>query len=372
MAWRGLLVSLAVVMLAAGGLYWSRTTQEPAAALVLPSPEAIDRALSAGEAPSLTPSERAYLELHGYTFTPADPRSGLARVSGRLRCATIRTDRWSPLPGLEYTGRLGLHLPAGRGRLTLLVGDTMPLLLRLALPAGQTVPVEVEPVLAGPGNDQVPPDYWLEAGDPFGMPQRVRRVTVRAEPARGRVFALELGRRAPRVFARLDGFEDGAVTARACAAPLGAGPWLTEAELAAELPLGDARLFGTGWFGIAGEGPDAGARLASGAAAVLVPVAAPGGMDVRLVAAPAVQGLATVSLAVNGLEQASQVMDDAWGEYHWRVPAGAWVAGTNELLFVVAPVSDEQGLAGGERRELGMAVQRIVIARAEDGGAPTP
>ncbi|MGE0040581.1 MAG: hypothetical protein AB7H88_12680 [Vicinamibacterales bacterium] len=357
---RGVIVSLGLSALTGAGLYWG-PSPAPAPAHEVPSPDEVTAALAEGAPMRVSPDARAHLELSGFTFAPGAGPDGRFAVSGRLRCTGILADRWSPLPGLEYTGRLGVEVPPGSHAMALLVGDTLPVRVRATLPDGQPVPLPGEPLTGGPGTGQAPPDYWLEDGDPLGVPQRVTRFTIPADPLHPRLLAIDLGRRAPRVLARMTG--PGA-TGRVCAAPLAGDPWFAPAAPPrVDLPLGDLRIFGTGWFGVAGGGPSAGARLAGEAAAVLVPLADAADTAVTLVAAPAAAGLARVALEVNGVPQAAWWMDDAWGDYTWRVPARTWVEGTNELVFRVEPAAAPAGLVGGELRAVGMAVQALRLSR---------
>jgi hypothetical protein len=359
---RGVIVSLGLSALIGAGLNWALA---PASAPTpdMPAADAVAAAVAAGEPVLVSRDVRAHLELAGFTFAPGADAAGRFAVSGRLRCATVLADRWSPLPGLEYTGRLGADVPPGSQALTLLVGDTLPVRVRASTPDGQAIPLVAEALSGGPGTGQAPPDYWLEEGDPLQVPQRVTRYTLPADPLRPRLLSIDLGRRAPRVLARMTGAGT-ASAGRVCAAPLAGDPWFTSGtEPQVDLPLDDLRMFGTGWFGVAGTGPSAGARLAGPTATVLVPLASTADTAVTLVAAPAAEGLARIALAVNGAPQDTVSMDDAWGDYTWRVPARTWLPGTNELVFTVTPAAAPSGLAGGEVRSVGMAVQALRLSR---------
>src|SRR5262245_2042995 len=77
-------------------------------------------------------------------------------------CAVVRTDRWSPLPGVEYTGRLEVDLPAAPdASLVLFVSDPLRLDLEALSGAGLPMSFRRERVRVGPGL-AVPPDLWLE------------------------------------------------------------------------------------------------------------------------------------------------------------------------------------------------------------------
>ena len=91
----------------------------------------VARARADGRTVIAGPVGRRHLELAGVSFAEghtvqAQMPFQLSEADGTFRCATVRTDRWSQLPGLEYTGRLGIELP-GRlgGELQLVVGRSV-------------------------------------------------------------------------------------------------------------------------------------------------------------------------------------------------------------------------------------------------------
>jgi hypothetical protein len=168
----------------------------------------------------------------------------------------VRTDRWSQLPGLEYTGRLGIELPsAAGGEMQLIVGDTLPLQVRVETADGREFPAVAESLLSGPGVAAPPPDYWFDGGLPEDGPHIIKRLHLPMNPTRASLLALHLGRRAPRVIARLAGIEDGA-PGRICAAPIGREPLFPDGETE-RLSLNDAHVFGTGWYGVEHRGGSA-------------------------------------------------------------------------------------------------------------------
>jgi hypothetical protein len=193
----------------------------------------------------------------------------------------------------------------------------------------------------GPGVD-LPPDFWLEDQVPSNAPREVTRVSVDARGESDLSFVLLLGRRAPRVIARLIGYppED---KAQVCADPV------REREL----------YFATGWYGEE-SAPDGSIRWMRDHGAVLVGAVHGGAARVRIRAAPAVAtdaaGQTTLTLRVNDVvELPAVVMRSGFGEYEWPVPSASWVSGTNELLFTVSRV-ERRGT-----RALGLALASLHV-----------
>src|SRR5690606_3786015 len=106
---------------------------------------------------------RRQLELQGLAFTmrmgfDAPAPYGRAAPASGSHCSLVRRDRWRPLPGLEYTGRLGVLLPPSLdGELRLIVGDMLPLRVRASFAHGEPYPMTVESLLAGTGVATPPP-----------------------------------------------------------------------------------------------------------------------------------------------------------------------------------------------------------------------
>jgi hypothetical protein len=286
-----------------------------------------------------------------------------------LTCATVRADRWSHLPGVEYTGRLGLQVPhALTGELQLIVGDQLPLHLRAETPDGRGMPVVVDGLLTGPGSDAPPADYWLDGGLPEDGPRLIKRVHVPAQAARATLMSLWLGRRAPRVLARLIGFDDTA-RGRVCAA-ISDGPALFEEDLREiRVPLEDDAVFGTGWYGV--EGPRGESfRWADRDAVVLLRSLVRTSVDVTIEAEAAHQGErafasgpAIVTLRVNGIDITSQRLRGGMQRYEWRVPAGVWLAGTNELWWHTTHAVRPADTGGTDTRTLALRVAAITVHR---------
>lgn len=335
-------------------------------------PEAVSRALADGLDPVAGPEGRGHLELFGFRLETVasldDPAPyHLSRVVERLRCATVRTDRWSFLPGVDYTGRLGLDMPSTAGaRLLLIVGDDLPVQMRGTLMSGQAMPLRQEVLMSGTGTATPPPDYWFDGGDPARAPQRVVRLTIPAHPVETTLVSLYLGRRAPRVLARLEGY-DAAAVGRVCAAPLGPDAlWGRSPERDVTLPLDEARLFGVGWHGLEGVSGDR-FRWTGSDAAILVPSAVQGPVLVMLDAAPAVEsgasGPTLLTLRVNGHVQPPQAMGPGVARYEWTVGRTVWLAGTNELLFSVSQSVRPADRAGDDTRVLGLRVHEVRLGR---------
>lgn len=264
----------------------------------------------------------------------APARDEIAMLSGGpYRCAPVRPGAWSPLPGLEYSGRLGITLPAAvGGAIVLVVGDALPLDVKVE--AADGLPVRMRREAVAPAN--APPDYWLEAGTPRDAPPEVQEITFLANHERSRLLSVRLGRRAPRVLARLRGFRDD-VHATVCAAPISRDVAFRATESAVViLPDQDAH-FGTGWSDVmprSGAGP---VRWMARHAALLIPFARRGQMRVTLHAdRPRETGDGEVSLRINDLFDASALPLRAGAQrYEWTLPASAWLIGTNEVLLHV-------------------------------------
>lgn len=314
------------------------------------------------------PVGRRHLELAGISFgegfqveerTPFQ----LSEVDGAFRCVGVRPDRWSQLPGLEYTGRLGLEVP-GRlgGELRLIIGDALPLPVRAATPEGRPIPLTMDPLLSGPGASAPPADYWMDGSVPEASPPWLRRVHVPADPLSRSMVSIELGRRAPRVIARLVGYEPEA-RGRICAAPL--GPLRLAERGEAMIALSDESAFGTGWYGREGRGAAA-FRWAQPEAIVLVRSAVRDTVSVTLdaeAAAPTGDGGTTVSLLVNGVEIGARTMAGGRARYTWTAPAGVWLAGTNELWWRTSRAVRPADTGGGDTRSLALRVTGVSVER---------
>jgi len=334
------------------------------------------------------PVGRRHLELEGFVFanrftitTPVP--FVMSEIVAGLRCVPVRADRWSQLPGVEYTGRLGIELPSGLGgEMHLIVGDSLPLQIRVESADGGEIPVLTEPLLAGPGVSAPPPDYWFDGGLPEDGPHVIRRVRLPSHPTRASLVAVHLGRRAPRVIARLVGVTDEA-RGRICAAPVGREPLLAAAGIASErIDPGDRQVFGTGWYGVEQQGTQR-FRWAGQDAVVLLPSL--GRMDVEVTLdadTPAVTGrlesadgagtrwagrqaddAVTVTLRANGIEVGARPMSPGQRHYAWQVPARAWLEGTNELWWHVSRAVRPADSAGTDARDLAMRVTGIEVGR---------
>jgi hypothetical protein len=343
----------------------------PQAPHVLRAPQdgaAVARARDGGRQVLAGPVGRRHLELAGVTFLDGIAIHDqipfeLSEVQGTFRCATVRTDRWSQLPGVEYTGRLGIELP-GRlgGEIQLVIGDALALPLRASTPDGRPVPLRMDALMSGPGAAAPPADYWIDGSVPEDAEAWMRRVHLPADPLRPSLVSLELGRRAPRVLARLNGYEEW-VRGRVCAAPLG----VVRLQMpgATPLPLADESLFGVGWYGQEGAGRDT-FRWADADAVLLVRSAVRAAVEVVLQAAPAAitgADAATVSLRVNGTDLGTRTMNEGTADHSWRVPAGVWLAGTNELWWHASRVVRPADAGGSDTRLLALRVTAITLER---------
>lgn len=311
------------------------------------------------------PSARAALELWGFRFGPgatveAPAPFAFAGVAGRFGCADVST-RWSELAGLDYTGRLGVHLAAGRGRVEVVVVGLPPLVVRAATADGRAA----GRLTAGPGISlsNLPPVLWPGDG---GLPddaQIAARFTLDAQAHAASDVSLRLGARAPLVAARV---VDGDGLATVCAAPL---PRLDPFDAAggdtATIALDDDAFFAGGWHDAEGTGASA-LRWTTGRALTLVPSAGARAVTLDLVARPAArtsEGAVHLRLAVNGTAMAGQVLGDAVQTYTWAIPARLWVDGTNEIALDVSRVVRPADSGGSDPRELGLHVSGMRLRR---------
>jgi hypothetical protein len=299
---------------------------------------------------------------------PADLESLFESRDG---CATVGSRAWSPLPGLAYTGVLGVNLPAGPGSLAIVIGDSIPLDLVAETRDGSAVLMRVERLQAGAGT-QAPTAYWLEHGNPWAAPRAVVRATIDAFPREERAFTIRLGRRAPRVLARL--FGTAADTrARVCAHPAGGAPAFADRG-ALSIPATAAEYFGTGWYGVQ---PVAGemARWMGEHGAMLIPFERRGEVTVRVHTTgdgdPEIP--VELTLMVNDTFHAQPVtLRRSATTYEWTIPQRAWVVGTNELLFSASRTTR----LPQDSRDLGLALRSVqlelndaVFAAASEPGA---
>lgn len=310
---------------------------------------------------------RAYLELVGYRLRWLRQDAGApgfpwARVDQQLHCVRIREDSWSPLPGVEYTGRLGVEMPPGvDGALTFIIGDAFP--LDIVAEALDHTPVRLrrEMLRAGP-DTRTPADFWLGDGNPWSAPGSVLRVTLDALPARPRLVGMRLGRRAPRVLARARGFASD-VRPRVCAAPLGVDAgFATDADQTQIVLPQMPEYFATGWSGAevaSSNGQSRGVvRWMGERGVILVPSERRGLVRVVLRASVperTAEQPPQLKLTVNDTVHLSSIpVTRERGRYEWTIPAHAWVAGVNELLFALSPASSNGRALAFERLELAL------------------
>ena len=222
------------------------------------------------------------------------------------------------------------------------IGASVPLDVEASTPSGELVTFIQERLITGPGIS-IPPDFWLEDGSPDRAPPHITRVQIDAFGEQPRSVVLALGRRAPRVLARLIGYAPN-VRVPVCAEPLGSGE----------------RYFATGWFGQE-QDPVAGAiRWMRAHGAIVVPSSHGGPARLSVRVAPALPSKADqhtmLTVRVNDVfDLAPRVLEDGYQDYEWMVPATAWVAGTNELFFTVS-----RARPSGSRR-LGLAIASLHV-----------
>ncbi|MDH4066430.1 MAG: hypothetical protein OEW19_18665, partial [Acidobacteriota bacterium] len=358
----------------------------------------VSEALAGGRTVLAGPTARRHLLLAGVQFSDgfviADPQPLVMSVAKEaLPCATVRSDRWSMLPGVEYTGRLGIALPArAGGEMRVIVGDDLPQAVRVETSDGHMVPVAADALLSGPGTTAPPPDYWIESGTPEDSPPIVSLLHLPAHPVLATSWSVRLGRRAPRVLARLVGFGE-AARGRVCAAPVGDRLWFSAPRPVEPVALDEDDVFGRGWYGLEGEGanrfrwtdtdPVLLLRSAERTDVTVELDAEPAGRISR--GAPGADGTPTaadtaegtlnaadgeqmtVTLRVNGIDMGTRPMTTGAGPYAWAVPAGVWLAGTNELWWHASHGVRPADAGAVDTRLLAMRVAGVTL-RA--GGAP--
>ena len=348
-------VDTALVAWGSGDARFARVRRDPAL---------VAAALARGRVVLAGPSARAVLELWGFRFRPgavvaAPVRFALATVAGRFGCTDVSA-RWSELAGLDYTGRLGVHLPAGRGRLEVVVAGLPPLVVRASTADGRSV----GRLTSGPGISlsDLPPVLWPGDGRLPDAAQLAARFELDAHEGAASDASLVLGARAPLVAARV---VDGNGSATICAAPLPRlDPFDEAGSDTASLALDDDAFFAGGWHEAEGIGVAA-FRWTTGRALTLVPSTGAHAITLALDARPAARnsdGAVLLRLAINGTAMPEQAMTDAPQTYTWTIPARLWVDGTNEMALdvsrVVAPVA-----GGSDPRALGVAVSGMRLRR---------
>jgi hypothetical protein len=235
-------------------------------------------------------------------------------------CAGVTSVVWHPLSGLDYTGRLRIRLPAQfGGAMVLFVGDAAPLDFEASTERGEPVAINHERLVVGPGVG-VPPDFWIEDGSPLSAPPFVSRLTIDAAGESDRSISLGLGRRAPRVLARLIGY-----------------PATARAPVCAEAIARDEIYFGTGWYGQEHTSDHGAVRWMREHGAVLVTSPHGRGTTLRFRAAPAELEGTELIVRVNDVHDLATIpLHAGFRDYALVVPDAAWAAGTNELFFTVS------------------------------------
>jgi hypothetical protein len=236
---------------------------------------------------------------------------------------------WHPLSGIDYTGRLCITLPAqSGGAIALYVGDSMRLDLEASGDDDTPLTMTHERLVSGPGVS-IPPDFWLEDGSPMEAPRYVSYVMIDAAGDHVRSFVLSLGRRAPRVLARLVNF-----------------PRDVHAPVCAETLPREAVYFATGWYGQESDAREGHVRWMRAQGAVLLSSADGRASRVRVRVAPpdgeTADAETQLSIRVNDvLDLEPFALRAGFQEYELNVPDAAWAPGTNELLFTVSRTRTE-------------------------------
>lgn len=330
-----------------------------------PSPELVERRSASGSPVWAGPSARTMLELWGLRFTT---RTAVERpapftfseVAGRFRCVPVAT-AWRELPGLEYTGRLGVHLPAGRGRFeTVVVGS----------PPGR--PVMTAPTGAPRGRAErlamdrraLPGVLWPDRGAPLDPALVATKFTLDALEGQAETAVVALGSRAPLVAVRFVDDARSTGVAIICAAPLPRDDGLAGARTW-PLRLDDRVFFAAGWHGVEFT-PDAVFRWTTGQAVLLLPSMRARAVTLHVDAQPAVGDATpptTITAVVNGWAAGTHAMTGT-GRYAWALPDTIWVDGTNEIRLEISRTRRPSDTGGDDTRELGARVTDIRLSTA--------
>lgn len=306
---------------------------------VRPSADRVEASATAGGVVIAGPAARAALELWGVRFTAgpsvwAPVPFGYGRVARGFHCVEVGR-RWSELPGLDYTGRLGAHVPAGVGQLEVVVvgPDPVGLLVTSAdgRPRGSVTTSAVQD-LAG-----LPPVLWPGDGRLPADGTALAHARVAADAQAPVDVAIALGERAPLVGARM---VDGGV-ATICAAPL-PRPDPFERLTAGDrwrVPLDDAAFAGAGWQPLL-RGRTSDARTADRRGVILVPSSRARTVDLAVDIALGEASIGAVRRAVvsiNGAAVASGDVTASGATLEAIVPSALWLDGTNEIALTLAP-----------------------------------
>lgn len=326
------------------------------------APALLDAVLASGRQLLAGPSAASALELWGFQFAPLAGFDrpvpfAVASVTGRLHCLPIATP-WRELPGLEYTARLGLHVPRGTGTLEVVVVGPPPLNVALTRPDGRPLgrqsPLEMAltalPPVLWPGDGRLP--------DPGLVGTRVE-LPARDDAAQSANLAL--GQRAPLVAVRFTEPADSVGVATVCAAPFPRDA----TPIGIAVALDDPAYFAGGWHDAERAGGSV-FRWTARRAVTLLPSASSGAVVVALTVRPAARpqpGPVRLTVTVNGWTAGDRELDAADREYRWPVPDGVWVAGTNELVLETSATARPADAGSPDTRELGLAVTSLRIVR---------
>jgi hypothetical protein len=279
-------------------------------------------------------------------------------------CADLGDGAWHRLAnagsGAQLLGRLRSSLPGGASWTVFLASpDRLP--VRLHAWSG-----DAEPSV---GVDAVGLERLAQSGiadaDVAGPNSSFTRLDVHA--GRGStVFHLNLGGVPGTAWARASGGAGSQMLADVCAptpSPLMPDPLTARAPV--YLGPGNDWLFASGW-----HGPDAGPagfqrRTGGSHSVLLVPLAQPAPITLRLAAEPA-PGVSGVVVHVNGRLQPLRALRAGWNELAWFIAPQDWHAGLNEL--VLAPVAD----AARGSVSLPGAALRVRLIALEWPGARSP
>ncbi len=307
------------------------------------------------------PTARRALERWGFTLGPRlapPPAAALWPVTSRLGCLPVASP-WRELPGLEFTGWLGLHVPAGEGRLEVAIVGAPPLAPRVTLDDGRRIgQVTAVPMTL----TDLPPVLWPGDGRQPDASLHAFRVALPADGDAAYAASLALGRRAPLVAVRYVSSARRTDVATVCAAPLPG-----DAPGADGLDIGDDTFFAGGWHAVERDGA-AVWRWSTGDAVMLVPAGTGGPVTLELTARSATDHPTDpiqLALSVNGWSAGPPrpLATTARG-FQWAIPAGVWVAGTNEVVVATTRAVRPADGGGQDTRLLGAAISAFRVLPA--------
>ncbi|HET7294207.1 MAG TPA: DUF2723 domain-containing protein [Vicinamibacteria bacterium] len=284
----------------------------------------------------------------------------LHRVVGPPRCVDAGEGGWVDVTAGATSGRTLLridnHAPF-EARLVLWTfgGTVAPRLVRTS---GEGTP-EVE-VRGFGARDPARTEALRADGLPFAAPRSATRLELRVnDGGQSSVSSFDLGDLPEAAWARAEVDLRNPRRAQVCALEPGdAAPLGREFRLAFDE---DAEPFlGPGWHPAEGFG----FRWSAAAAAdVLVPVADPADVAIRVRAMPLRSG-ASLAVALGDVALEARPMSPGWNAYEWAAAGSLLRPGTNRLRIVAGHTAIPRALGlGSDERSLGVGVSDLLVRR---------